>query len=182
MIETLSHILLAFLPMSAPAATVTASVPPPASPHGLAIGIEAGQPASATVGWFADKLSVDAALGSGTLLGPGFEAHLDVQVIATRLAPNVPLRVGLGGRYYDQHYQAASPDELPQQRWGVRSPVSIALDKPSWQVYAEVAPGVDLHRSASCNLLDGANSVCPHAQSTPAFVDFVVGARFFLSH
>ncbi len=187
MIPSIVQVLFGALPMSA----ATTAPPPPAvtatadeMPHrsGLAIGVELGDPASLTAAYFVDKLSFGAAVGSGTLYGPGFSAHVDIQYVAMQLAPHMPLRLGLGGRYYDQHYQPASVDELPQQRWGVRASAQVALEKPSWQLYAELAPGVDLKRSASCNLLDGVNSVCPHAQSTPMFLQFDVGARWFFSH
>lgn len=188
MIDSIVAVLFGLLPVSAataptaPPPTVTASAGEAPRRSGLALGIEVGEPASVTAGYFADKLSIGGAIGTGTLAGPGLSAHVDVQYVAMRLSPEMPLRIGIGGRYYDQHYQPASADELPQKRWGVRASASLALEKPSWQLYGELAPGVDLHRSASCNLLDGANSVCPHAQSTPMFVQFVVGARWFFSH
>jgi hypothetical protein len=194
---TLAQVLLGLLPVSAattaaapaapaaataPVTSVSASAVAPPHRSGLAVGVELGEPVSASVGWFADKLSVDGAIGTGTFAGPGLSVHVDGQLVVANLRPDVPVRVGIGARYYDQHYQPASLDELPQKRWGVRASAAIALEKPAWQVYAEFAPGVDFHRSASCNLADGANSVCPHAQSTPMFVQLVVGARWFFSH
>jgi hypothetical protein len=49
------------------------------------------------------------------------------------------------------------------------------------QLYAELAPGIDFHRTASCTLASGPYTVCPHAQDRPLFVQLVVGARWFLS-
>jgi hypothetical protein len=167
-------------PVAAPAATITASATERPHRTRLGLGAELGEPISATVAYFVDKLSVGGAIGTGTLYGPGLSVHVDCQYEVARLVPEVALRVGLGGRYYDQHYQPASVDELPQSRWGVRASAAVALERPDWQVYGELAPGVDLHRSASCNYFDGVNSVCPHVATTPVFVQFVVGARWFL--
>ncbi|MGE5186357.1 MAG: hypothetical protein ACM31C_30085 [Acidobacteriota bacterium] len=171
-------------PPPPPAASVVAvpSEPPAAGRHGLAAGVELGDPVSATVAFFAGGWSVGAALGTGTLAGPGFEAHVDAQLVVHTLAPNVPLRVGLGGRFYNQHYQPASIDEIPDNHLGVRASVAIAYEKPQWQLYAEAAPGLDVYRSTSCTLADGPNSVCPHAQSLPVFFQLDVGLRWFFSH
>jgi hypothetical protein len=153
-----------------------------AEPQGLAIGAEVGEPASLTAAWFTHPIDVALAVGSGTLAGPGFQAHVDVQLIALKLAPDVPLRVGLGARVYDQHYQLMSRDELPDWHLGARASAALAYEHGSMQVYAELAPGVDLWRSPSCSLADGAMSICPHAMSKPVFLDFVIGAHWFLSH
>ena len=169
-------------PPASPAAVATKAADAPVRPKGLAVGAEVGEPTSATVGWFAGALSIDAALGTGTLYGPGLSAHVDLQLVVARLEPAIPLRVGLGARYYNQHYQPASIDEVPSSNYGLRVPVALAYEHGSMQLYAEVTPGVDLKRTPSCNLLDGPNSICPHAQATPFFIDVVVGARWFLSH
>lgn len=150
--------------------------------HGLAVGAELGEPTSATVGWLTPALVLDAAIGSGTLYGPGLSAHADVEAVATRLAEQAVLRVGLGVRYYDQHYKLASMDELPSTNYGVRVPVALAYDVGAIQIYLEAAPGYDFKRTQSCTLADGPNSICPHAQATHLFLDVVVGARWYLSH
>jgi hypothetical protein len=127
-------------------------------------------------------LTVSGAIGSGTLEGPGLQAHVDVQTVVTRLAANAPLRVGIGARFYHHGYQPASTDELPDDHLGIRAPIALALERGAMQLYAEVAPGIDVAKSRSCSLADGAFSVCPHAQESPFFLQLVVGARWFLSH
>lgn len=155
---------------------------PPAAPTGVAVGAELGQPTSATIAWFADRLSVGAAIGSGTVYGPGVSLHADVQYVVARLAPHLPLRVGLGARFYDQHYAPASMDEIPSKDIGARASLALAYEARRMAVYVEAAPGIDLVRTPSCTLADGPASICPHAQSTPVFLDVVVGARWYLSH
>ena len=168
----------------APAATATRTTTAAASPGaGLALGVEVGEPTSATVGWFTGKLAVIGAIGSGTLAGVGVHVHADAQLEVARLAPNMPLRIGLGARYL--------PPRLPARPRSTssRTPTSVSarprrspIEHGSMQLYAELAPGIDVKRTASCTLADGANSICPHAQATPLFLEFVVGARWFLSH
>lgn len=150
--------------------------------QGLAVGAEVGDPASITGAWFARSVDVALAVGSGTLAGPGFEAHLDLQLIAAHLADEVPLRVGLGARIYNQHYTLMSRDEVPDWHYGARASVALAYQHGSMELYAELAPGWDFYRTPSCNLADGAMSICPHQQQKPVFLDFGIGARWFLSH
>lgn len=154
------------------------TVPPRA---GLAIGVELGEPTSATIAWFADKLVVAGALGTGTREGLGFAAHADVQYTVAEAGANLPIRVGLGARFYHHGYQPASVDERPDTHLGLRVPVGIALERPSIEIYAELAPGVDLKKTGSCALTMGTRSICPHAQESPLFLQLVIGARWFLS-
>ena len=164
-----------------PAASVTqTSASPPRAYAGLALGIELGEPTSATVAWFTGKLSVIGALGTGTHAGVGVHLHADAQLELARLRPDLPFRVGLGLRYYHHGYHPASIDELPDTHIGVRASAAVALERGSMQFYAELAPGVDVHRSASCSLRSGASSICPHAQESPLFLELVIGARWFL--
>jgi len=149
---------------------------------GLAVGAELGDPSSATAAWFLGKLSVGAALGTGTFAGPGFSAHIDAQIEVHRLAASVPLRVGLGGRYYNQHYERMSVSEIPDSHYGIRASFDLAYETGPLEIYAELAPGVDVKRTQSCTLVDGPYSICPHAQSSPLFLQFGVGVRWFLSH
>ena len=166
----------------APAVVAVPSTPEPtSSPKGLAIGAELGDPTSATVAYFATKVVASAALGSATLESPGWSFHADVQGVATRLAPHAVLRVGLGARIY-HHSHLLSPDEVPSTHFGARASVALAYQTGSMELYAELAPGVDLKRTNSCTLADGPFSVCPHAQESPLFLQLAVGARFFLSH
>jgi hypothetical protein len=171
-------------PTSAPplAATSTATGPADAAQHGLAVGVEVGEPTSITVGVWTGNLGLSAALGTGTLEGVGLSFHVDAQLIVARLAPQVPLRVGLGGRFYHHGYDAMSFDEVPDSHYGIRASVALAYERGAMQLYAEAAPGVDVHRSASCTLASGAYSICPHTQEVPVFLQLVVGARWFLSH
>ncbi len=168
-------------PAPAPIA-VTASSEPARGPGGLALGVELGDPVSATVAYFAGAFSIGGAIGSGTYAGPGLEAHVDAQLVVARLSPHAPLRIGIGGRYYNDHYQPMSIDEVPDTHLGVRASVALAYETASVQLYVEAAPGIDLYRSASCTLADGPNSICPHAQSSPAFLQLDLGLRWFLSH
>ena len=163
---------------------VSAHSSEPASParKGLAVGVELGDPSSATAAWFQGKFVVSGALGTGTFAGPGFSAHIDAQLEVHRLAASVPLRVGLGGRYYNQHYERMSVSEIPDSHYGLRATVDLAYETGPLELYAELAPGVDVKRTQSCTLRDGPYSICPHAQSSPLFVQFAVGVRWFLSH
>jgi hypothetical protein len=45
------------------------------------------------------------------------------------------------------------------------------------ELYAEVAPGVDVRRSVSCTFTSGVDTICPHAQDGPEFVQALVGLR-----
>lgn len=155
---------------------------PPRSLHGLALGIEVGEPTSLTIAWLRDRLGFAAAIGSGTLAGAGLSFHADVQLEVARVNPRVPLRIGLGGRYYHHGYTPMSFDEVPDSHYGVRASISLAYERNALQLYAEVAPGVDVYRTASCTLASGPYSICPHAQDRPLFVQVVIGARWFLSH
>ena len=159
-----------------------AAEPAPRPLVGPAIGVEAGEPTSVTAGWFTERVGIAGGIGSGTLYGPGLALHADVLVTPTRVAARFPLVVGLGVRWYDQHYALASADEMPSRNVGLRASVAIAYPMAPLELYAELAPGVDVSRSGSCNLADGPRSICPHAMATPLFVDVVVGARWFLGH
>jgi len=169
-------------PPTPPPQSVSAVVEPgPRAVHaGLAVGAELGEPVSATAAWFAGKINAGVAIGTGTFYGPGLSIHVDGQYELLRVMSEMPVRAGVGLRYENQHYAAASVDELPQNRWGARASIAVAYQQPAWEGYAELAPGIDFKRSASCSYADGVTSICPHAQSTPAFVQFVVGARFFV--
>lgn len=167
-----------------PTAERPAAERPVAAAHersGLALGVELGEPAAATAAWFRGPLSAGGALGTGTFGGPGLSLHADVQYIVHRLAPAVPVRVGLGGRYYRHGYDAMSADEIPDAHYGVRASAAVALERGPLQLYAEIAPGVDVHRTRSCTFASGADSICPHAQESPLFLQVGVGARWFLS-
>lgn len=153
---------------------------PAKPPSGLAIGVEAGEPSSITAAFFAGRIAVAGAAGTGTFYGPGLSLHADVLATATRLAPAIPVLVGAGVRWYDQHYAASSADERPSKNVGVRASVEVAYERAPLTLYVELAPGVDVSRSPSCTLADGVDSICPHAMSTPLFVDVTVGARWFL--
>lgn len=155
---------------------------PAAPPAGLAVGVEVGEPSALSVAWLGRTLSFDAAAGTGTLAGVGFSAHADLEHVLARLGGGVPIRLGLGARVYHHGYASMSFDEIPDTHLGVRVPLSIAFERKSFQLYAEVAPGVDVLRTRSCNFVDGANSICPHAQSTPLFVQLDLGVRFFFDH
>ena len=169
---------------AAPTTSTTATSAPAeeSAQEGVAVGAELGEPTSATVGWFHDKLAVLGAVGSGTLAGPGIQIHADLQMEVHRLQPNVPIRVGLGARFYHHGYHPESVDEIPHEHYGVRVPIAIAYEKKSMQLYAEVSPGVDFKRTNACALTNGAYSICPHQQQSPLFVQLVVGVRFFISH
>jgi len=165
-----------------PATTITASEAPIPAQQGLAVGVEVGEPSSVTVGWWKGDLGLSAALGTGTFAGIGLSFHADAQLVIARLAPRIPVRVGLGGRYYHHGYEAMSFDEAPDSHLGIRASAAIALESGAMQLYAEVAPGVDVYRSASCTLASGAYSVCPHTQELPFFFQLVAGARWFFSN
>lgn len=170
---------------------VGTSKPPPASPRvaapprrerrGLAIGAELGEPTTGTAAWFFGKISVSAALGTGTFEGAGVAFHITGLYEVTELAPRVPLRVGLGTRFYHHGYEKMSIDELSHDHQGVFASASVALERGPLQIYAQLAPGIDVTRTRSCTFARGPDTICPHSQSAPVFVHFVVGARWFLS-
>lgn len=174
-------------PAVAPAAAVTTTAPREHEPalsalRGLAVGAEVGEPTSLTVGWFFDRFSINGAIGTGTLAGVGASFHVDGHFEVARLSPRMPFYVGVGARYYHHGYEAMSVDELPDSHYGVRVLGGLALERGPLQFYTELAPGVDVRRTQSCALLEGPNSICPHTQSTPLFVHFVIGVRWFVSH
>ncbi len=173
-------------PAAEPTAAVTTTAPrerePEPAHHGLAIGAELGEPTSLTVGWFFDRFSINGAIGTGTLAGLGASFHVDGHLEVARLSPRMPLYVGLGARYYHHGYEAMSVDELPDSHYGLRVLGGVALERGPLQFYTELAPGIDVRRTQSCALLEGPNSICPHTQSTPLFVHFVIGVRWFVSH
>lgn len=150
--------------------------------EGLAIGLEAGEPVSATLAWFRGRIDVAAGVGTGTLAGVGLSLHGDVQLAIAELATQTPLRVGVGVRYYHHGYDPASFDEVPDSHYGVRGSLAIARRFDRVEVYAEAAPGIDFKRTASCTLASGPDSICPHAMSSPFFLQLVLGARWFLSN
>lgn len=71
-------------------------------------------------------------------------------------------------------------DELPDAHTGVLAGITLGLALRRVELYVEVAPGYDLWRTRGCSLASGASSVCPHAQSTSAFVEGFAGVRWFL--
>lgn len=164
------------------AAAVTSAPTAAASRHGLALGVELGEPTSATAAFYTGSLVLAGSLGSGTYLGPGLSLHADAQLEVTRLAPAMPLRVGLGLRYYHHGYRPASLDEIPDSHYGVRGSIAVAIERGGVELYAEAAPGVDFKRTTSCTLMSGANSICPHTMDSPLFLQLVLGARWFLSN
>lgn len=147
---------------------------------GIALGVELGEPTSATGAWYAGRLAVLTALGTGTFEGPGFSFHADVQLAVARIAANAPVRIGLGARYYHHGYEPMSVDEIPHSHYGLRASAAIGYERGPLELYAELAPGVDLRRTRSCTFASGVDTICPHAQERPVFVQFVVGARWFL--
>jgi len=166
---------------SAALATTTTAASPP-GPRGIAFGVELGEPTSATAGWFAGRLGVTGALGTGTFGGIGPALHAEGRYEVTRLGARYPLRVGVGGRFYHHGYDPASIDEIPDSHYGVRAVVEISMTRGPLQLYAELAPGVDLKRTRSCTLAQGVDSICPHAQRTPLFINLAIGARWFAIH
>ena len=150
--------------------------------QGIAIGIEAGEPLSATLAWFRGRLVLAAGIGTGTVAGLGLSLHGDVQLQIAELAPRTPLRVGVGLRYFHHGYAPASFDEIPDSHVGVRASLAIARQFDRAEIYVEAAPGIDVKRSASCTLASGPDSICPHAMSSPFFLQLVLGARWFLSN
>ncbi len=165
------------------AATATSRAEP-ATAEGLAVGVEVGEPSSVTVGWFANRLGVTAALGTGTIEGVGPSLRADVvgyPFILTKGADwSLPLQVGIGIRHYRHGYDEMSIDEVDDAHTGVRASVAAVWLRGALSVYAELAPGYDLARTDSCNFASGADSICPHAQSTRAFVQFLAGVRWFI--
>lgn len=167
-----------------PAVTATAetSNEPAVAQRGLAVGVELGQPTAVTVGWWTGKVGVTGAIGTGTWSGAGVSAHVGVALEVTRIAAQMPVEVGLGGRIYHHGYTPMSIDETPDTHYGAFASVALGYELGALRLYAEASPGVDFKRTTSCSLVSGPYSICPHAQDNPLFVQLVVGARWFLSH
>lgn len=165
----------------APAPAVTAHADAPAAPRGIAVGVELGEPTSLTVGYWAGALGIRAAVGTGTRAGVGIAARVEGLLEVARLAPHVPLHVGLGARLYHHGFQEMSFDEVPDTHVGIRASLALGYERGGMLLYAEASPGVDVLRTTSCSLASGPYSICPHAQATPLFLQLVVGARWFLT-
>jgi hypothetical protein len=154
---------------------------------GLGLGVEVGEPSSLTVGYMMSELGLggSVSVGSGILAGSGLSLRADVTwiplVLRRTSSVRIPLRVGIGGRYYNHSYEPMSVDEINDEHAGLRVAIGtgLALMNAGVEVYGEIAPGYDLWRSDSCNLASGALSVCPHALSSRGFVQGVVGVRYF---
>jgi hypothetical protein len=171
-------------PSTARAAATTTATPnePAVAQRGVAVGVELGQPTSATISWWTGKLGATGAIGTGTWSGLGVSAHVGVELEVARLAPQMAVDVGLGGRIYHHGYTPMSTDEMPDTHYGAFASVALGYELGALRLYAEASPGVDVKRTASCSLVSGPYSICPHAQDNPLFVQLVVGARWFLSH
>lgn len=170
-----------------PAPRVARAEPDP-RPTGVAVGLEVGEPVAATARWVGvgGLLGVGAALGTGTRSGVGLSTHVDVTVtpavVMRASSTAVLVHVGAGLRYYRHGYDAMSVDEVPDAHLGVRGVVGldVVLASPRLELYLEAAPGYDVDRTASCTLASGVDSVCPHAAASRAFVDVVLGARWYI--
>lgn len=160
-------------------AVYSAAPQPTTDRSGLAVGVELGEPSALTLGWWFGSIGVSGAIGTGTFAGVGVSAHVDVQLEVARLSPALSLAVGLGGRIYHHGYEPMSFDEVPDTHYGARATAALAYDHDALRFYLEAAPGVDLHRTASCTLGSGPYSICPHAQALPLFLQVVIGARWF---
>ncbi len=113
------------------------------SGQGLAFGVELGEPTSITAGWFADRFAVTTGVGSGTIDGLGLTVHGELRYEATRIADKFPLRLGGGLRYYRHEEQ----NRLPDTRYGVRAIIEISTRHAPFELYAELAPGIDVDRT-----------------------------------
>lgn len=154
----------------------------PAATDGLAVGIEVGQPTSATVRYALPRspLGLGAAVGSGLFGGRGLHLHADATYTALGLAHGSrSIYLGIGARYYQHGYALASVDELPDTHIGVRFSLGAAFRVSALELYGEAAPGYDVYRSDGCSLMSGAESLCPHTMSARSFVQLAVGARYY---
>lgn len=146
------------------------------------VGIELGNPTGIVfkMPLAGGLVGVAAGMGSGTVDGMGFAAHAELLVTPLTLMGGVlPVHVGAGLRYYAHHYDPASVDEISDRHVGVRMPVGLGyrLQSLSMETYVEVAPGWDLGKSASCTLMSGTRSICPH-EDDRFFFNFALGARY----
>jgi len=130
--------------------------------RGIALGVELGEPTSATAGWFSGRLAATAGVGSGTLDGIGLAVHGELRYEAAQLSGRFPLRFGAGFRYYRHEEQSRASDT----RYGVRAIVEIATRFDPVELYAELAPGVDLDRTRQARSM--------------LFANLAIGARWFL--
>lgn len=169
-------------------AGAAAADPPTAAPTGLAVGVEVGQPTTATVRFAAvdGTLGVGVGVGSGTLDGTGLTVRGGVTfapVVAMRSASHaLPIYLGVGGRYYRHHYDPASIDELADRHVGLEGTLgaALALRGHGLEVYLDGGPGYDVDRTDSCSFMSGVDSLCPHQQSTRLYWHAALGVRWYL--
>lgn len=167
---------------------VTATTATTAAPTGLAIGVELGQPSTATVHWAGvdGRLGVSAGIGTGVLDGAGVTVRGGIRwsalIVGASPARAVPVYLGVGGRYYRHGYQPASIDELPDRHLGVEATVGAALVLRArrLELYGEAGPGYDVDRTASCSLISGVDSICPHAADPRLYLHAAIGLRWYL--
>lgn len=160
----------------------------PAAPAGLAVGVEVGQPSTATVRFaaLAGKLGVGAGVGTGTLDGTGLTVRGGLTfapvVLAAGPARALPIYLGVGARYYLHHYDPASIDELPDRHVGLEGTVGVALAlRPQrLELYLDGGPGYDVGRSDSCSFASGVMTVCPHQQASRLYWHAGLGVRWYL--
>jgi len=174
---------------AAASAAAEPAEPPAGPPTGVAAGVALGEPTTATVRWAGvdGLVGADAAVGSGTITGTGLvlAAQLTVApvVLARSESMRMPLYFGAGLRRYDHHFDPASIDEIPDVHVGVFGSLALAVAMSSGlELYGQIAPGYDVSRTESCTLMSGVDSVCPHSQSSRAFVAASLGARWYFGH
>lgn len=154
-----------------------------AETNGVGVGLAVGQSTRA-VGSFAPAalpIRVDAGVGTGVFEGTGLQITADVSW-ERALPYELDLGLGAGVRYFRHHYRPSSVDETGFDRHlGVRlvATVSRRLSLIPIDLFAEVAPGVDVSRTTSCTFMSGVDTVCAHDRETPLFVDLAVGARWW---
>ena len=160
----------------------------PAAPTGLAVGLEVGQPSTATVRFATldGTLGVGVGVGTGTLEGRGLTvrggATFAPVVLAAGAGRVAPIYLGAGARYYLHDDAPASIDELPDRHVGLEATlgVALALRAPRLELYVDGGPGYDVGRSDSCSFASGAMTLCPHQQATRLYWHAGVGLRWYL--
>lgn len=165
-----------------------AAEPTTAAPTGLAVGVEVGQPTTATVRFATvdGKLGVGVGVGSGTVDGTGLTVRGGVTfapVVAMRSpARSLPIYLGVGARYYRHHYDPASIDELADRHIGIEGSLgaALALRGPGVEIYVDGGPGYDVDRTDSCSFMSGVDSLCPHQQASRLTWHAALGVRWYL--
>ena len=138
---------------------VTAHATAPASParNGLAVGVELGDPSSATAAWFLRQALRRARARHRDVRRPGLLRRTSTP--SSRCITSRPTSRSASGSVLattTSTTRRCRASEIPDSHYGLRASVALAYEHGPLELYAELAPGVDVKRTQSCTLVDGA--------------------------